>query len=743
MDINLISPRLTQMISLAAVLLFTGSGMAAEVLDPSSPARYDVVWDTPGTGSCDSMPLGNGEIGLNVWTEENGDVCFYIATTGAWGPTGELMKLARIRLRCQPALFEKGKTMRQALLLEDGSIKVSGPDGPDKREISIWVDANHPVIWIEADGAKPFTLTASVEIWRNLEQRVLRNQQKQVGFFQWNNNSKPWPSLVKGQPDPLRGRGFGGMLKGKGFVNSSNSILQSAEPAKSHLLSITVLTRQTKTMDEYIEALKSESVKSDDVNVAEARSAHAKWWREFWNRSWIHITSDNDSQNAFQISRAYALQRFMDACQGRGAYPIKFNGGIFTMDVPHMDSQTEMLATADYHMWGGQYWFQNSRHLYWPMIPAGDFEMMAPLFDMYFNAAQWRKQEYKEKFGYEAVAFAETQPFWGAQSLNMSAQSHTARYWTGGLELLALMLEYHDYTGDEALVTDRLLPLSDLYLSFYDKFFKREDGKLVIAPANALETYWDVVNPVPELAGLMWVLDGLLRLPEEKLGKERKENWTRLRAELAPLPISDKDWSKDFRPQVHPLAARPKMPNPNTKSLAAAEVIRDDKIRNSENPELYAVFPFRIYGVGKPDLDIGVETFHRRLFRQKWSCWRQEETQAALLGLPAAAREGLNFRAKNKDPRCRFPAFWAAYPDWVPDLDHGGSFMTALQKMLLHADNGKLFIFPAWPKDWDVEFKLHAPGKRTVQGVLRDNRVEKMKVEPDLGQDSVIVMDRQ
>ncbi len=128
---------------------------------------------------------------------------------------------------------------------------------------------------------------------------------------------------------------------------------------------------------------------------------------------------------------------------------------------------------------------------------------------------------------------------------------------------------------------------------------------------------------------------------------------------------------------------------------------------------------------------------------EKWSCWRQEETQAAFLGLAAPAREGVIFRAKHKDPRCRFPAFWAAYPDWVPDLDHGGSFMTALQKMLLHADGGKLWLFPVWPKDWNVEFKLHAPGKRTVQGVLRDNKVEKVEVKPALNPTSVIVMDRQ
>jgi len=31
------------------------------------------------------MPLGNGDIGLNVWTEPGGDLLFYISKTDAWG----------------------------------------------------------------------------------------------------------------------------------------------------------------------------------------------------------------------------------------------------------------------------------------------------------------------------------------------------------------------------------------------------------------------------------------------------------------------------------------------------------------------------------------------------------------------------------------------------------------------------------------------------------------------------------
>ncbi|MGB8352344.1 MAG: DUF5703 domain-containing protein [Chthoniobacteraceae bacterium] len=36
-----------------------------------------LVWDTPSGKSLHSVPLGNGEIGLNVWVEPPGDILFF------------------------------------------------------------------------------------------------------------------------------------------------------------------------------------------------------------------------------------------------------------------------------------------------------------------------------------------------------------------------------------------------------------------------------------------------------------------------------------------------------------------------------------------------------------------------------------------------------------------------------------------------------------------------------------------
>ena len=94
---------------------------------------------------------------------------------------------------------------------------------------------------------------------------------------------------------------------------------------------------------------------------------------------------------ALTVSRGYALSRWMSACAGRGSLPMKFNGSLFTVDAQVRDPATTTLVAmnADYCAWGGNYWFQNQRLLYWPMLAAGDFDLMEPWWKMYRDVLPW------------------------------------------------------------------------------------------------------------------------------------------------------------------------------------------------------------------------------------------------------------------------------------------------------------------------------------------------------------------
>ncbi len=154
------------------------------------------------------------------------------------------------------------------------------------------------------------------------------------------------------------------------------------------------------------------------------------------------------------------------------------------------------------------------------------------------------------------------------------------------------------------------------------------------------------------------------------------------------------------------------------------------EIKNSENPELYAVFPYRLFGVNKPDLEVGRATFEARRFKRTGG-WTQDAIQAAFLGLTDSAKRLTleSFSAPTKGSR--FPAFWGPNYDWIPDQDHGNVASMALQTMLMQTEGAKIVLFPSWPKDWDVEFKLHAPLNTTVEGVFKAGKLERLTVTPE------------
>ena len=45
-------------------------------------------------------------------------------------------------------------------------------------------------------------------------------------------------------------------------------------------------------------------------------------------------------------------------------------------------------------------------------------------------------------------------------------------------------------------------------------------------------------------------------------------------------------------------------------------------------------------------------------------------------------------------------------------------------------DDKKIYLFPAWPKNIDVHYKLHAPYNTTVEAELKDGKLVRVKVLP-------------
>jgi hypothetical protein len=716
----------------------------AAVAGAQSPLdQYNVVWNSPSADSSGSMPLGNGDIGLNAWVESNGDLVFYISKTDAWSESVRLLKLGRVRVKLSPSPFAAGQPFTQTLDLRTGSITVRmGPAGSETK-IDLWVDANYPLIHVGAETPRPSEMQVIYERWRD-QQRILEGDEVHSAYgldggpepivsygdsivmdaantLVWyhRNPKSAWPGILRHQgldevakvlTDPLQNRTFGVAVRGSGLNRINPTLLRSKAPAQKHAVVMTPLTAVTDSSEEWVRQISAQLNKLGAMTVDGNRAGHERWWADFWGRSYIRITGGPE---AAKVSQTYALQRFVNACAGRGFYPIKFNGSIFTVDAKVRD----VTFDADYRRWGGPYWFQNTRLIYWPMLASGDFDLMQPFFRMYRDAQTLAQRRTKLYFKHDGAFFPETMYFFGAYANSNYGwkregkepgwveNTYIRNSFTGGLELLAMMLEYASYADDKSFARTALAPLAEQVLEFYDKHWEREaDGRLRLAPSQSLETWQDVLNPLPDVAGLKYVINALL--DAKVLSKNGQNMARRMLQQLPAVPVGE---------------------SKGVKVLLPAERVFGE-IKNRENPELYAIFPFRLYGLNRPDLELARATFAARRFKQTGG-WQQDALQAALLGLTDEAQKMViaNFTAKTEQ---RFPAFWGPNFDWTPDQCHGNVAALALQNMLVQSNGDKLLVGHAWPKDWDVEFKLWAPQNTVVEGAMKAGKLEKLKVTP-------------
>jgi hypothetical protein len=693
------------------LLLGAGSAVGAVADDQVlTLEQCNVSWDSASDNSSGSMPLGNGDIGLNVWVEAaSGDLLFYISKTDAWGDDvrgdNGLIKVGRVRVKVTPSPFKAGAPLRQTLRLADGQIVVQmGP--PDASvELAVWVDATNPVIHVEARSQQPVSVHAAVEPYRtkptgNLNADLVFPGQKDRVAWCYRNRSKE-KALVN--------LTFGAVLKGPGLTSDGDNQSLKSAAGKAHRVDVYVLTAQADTPEAWLAQLDRVIQSADATTIEAARKAHEAWWQQFWNRSWVFL---GGSDSARKTGQNYVLQRFVQACMGRGAYPMKFNGGIFNTDLTFRRDNRTKTMTADARDWGGQYWFQNTRAMYWPLLATGDYDMMLPLFRMVRTEIANNAAKVKEYYGHDGSYMAETAPFWGGiQRIKPEDPgNYTDRYYTPVLEATMMMLDYYEHTGDKALVRETIVPVAAAGLTFFEKHFPRDaKGKIYLDPDNSIEMFWKVKNPLPDIAGLRAVLPRLLALPDDLVDAGTRAEWKKMAAELPDIPTGVRKGKQALLPM--------------------ADGQDENRGRNSENPELYAIYPFRLYGLKKPDLDMARHTFDIRRQKNR-GCWVQDPIQAAMLGYGAEAQKLVAFTLGNKDPNMRFQAFWEHANDYIPDEDNGGNGMNGLQAMLMQSVDRRILLLPAWPREWNASFKLHAPFNTTVEGVVRGGKIEGLKVVP-------------
>lgn len=732
---------------------------------------YNVTWNSPSKNSSESMPVGGGDIGLNVWVE-NGDVLLYLGKSGAFDENNTLLKLGRVRLQLSPNPFD-GQTFSQRLDLDKGQLVINGENNGVKADLLLWVDVHSPNIQVEIQANKKVELAATYESWRYQDRFPKKKennanswkwappypvrtpkdsiyvQGESIVFFHRNEDSTAFDIVTKQQGldqvkdslfNPLANLISGGKMSGRNlaFQGTGHGVymdtdyaswkLKSKMPARSHQVQVTLHVEQTEGIRAWFDQL--QQCRLGEASWKTVKRKNEAWWKEFWQRSHISIFPKDSTRNpeVWKIGRNYQLFRYMLACNAYGEYPTKFNGGLFTYDPSSIDSS--FTFTPDFRNWGGgTHTAQNQRLVYWPMLKSGDYDMMSSQFKFYQRLQSNAEMRSKVYWGHRGASFTEQLENFGLPNPaeygwkrpkqhdpGLQYNAWLEHQWDTVLEFCMMMLEMRNYNGSD--IQD-YVPFIESCIRFFDEHYHHvaqqlgskaldQNGHLIFYPGSSAETYKMAYNASTTIAALSEVTKRVIQeLPNDK-DSIRRQYLEAFLKKIPPLSIRE----------IH-----------GVKMLAPAKLWA--RVNNTESPQLYPVFPWGIYGIGRPDLELARNTYFHDPDVLKFRShigWKQDNIFAARLGLTDEARRLTLL--KLKDSERRFPTFWGPGYDWVPDHNWGGSGMIGLQEMLLQSSDEKIYLFPAWPKDWDVDFKLHAPQQTTVEGRLEGGKLVELIVLP-------------
>jgi hypothetical protein len=753
-------------------------------------SEYNVLYDSPGTSDRNAMPIGNGEIGLSVWVERDGDLQFYIARADAITELDRTVKLGKVKIGLSPNPFASGKPFLQELNLTEGWIKILAGEPGKQVSIKLFVSKIDQAIYVLGTSQEKVDVKVSYINWRTKyskreeingfiaegPDKILPNLN---GILFYHKNEENIINFTAGLqslgdhldkiPDLITGRIFGGILslKGESIFDGDSALIK--RHTNSFEVRVTTISEQIHNEFNFINKLSR--AHRNLANSEKAFLATKDWWNAYWNKSWIFVEGDETIETKAEqkvinlasektyhldsrlssVTQAYILTKWMTACCSDGEFPIYYNGMLFNLmpggnehfsinnfgkgftSVP--STEPDMNINPDERSWCIEHLWQNVRHPYLSMAARGESHTLVKLFRYYRRFWDINRQRAKIYYGAEGQHNTEMTLSFGLQSASIYGIDRTGKAVgysenrsggavdiSPGLELIILMFDYYKYSNDQEFLLNEILPYAkDLFLYVETRFTDRENGKILIEPLQCVETFWDTKNPVTVVVGLKSCLEEIFKLPKSLI--------------------------TDFEYFINFSNILPEITLTYENGIQVVSPAEDyDKIRHNIEPtELYTIFPFKHFTYTKPNYELAVNTYRNsieksgafRSFvigetvgRPSYSGWQYIGMAAAILRLADDAREVLVNNCSLKNPGHSFPAMWGPIYDAVPDTDHGANILNTLQLMTFQTDDNKIYILPAFPKEWNVSFKLFAPGDTTVECIYRNKKIEKLVVSP-------------
>ncbi len=789
-------------------LIVVISTIKFEIINASEPAKSEIIkvdynnlvsksdllYTSPVKRSEEGMPVGNGVMGSLVWTTPSSlkmqinrvDVFANDASSDNFYErhTDYCCGLGFVDfdfIKAGESIFSS-PGFSQHLSCFNGLVTVNG-DGV-KAEIFAWAENDVMAVRITSVEEIPSPVVVNLRSLRPLI--VRKGDHHATSVLKIENNQ-----LVLTQK----------FTEKKYYCGSALSIVASNVNAKAEITNKEeirfVIPSGCKTVSFFIassasfnpnvdiaETANSINRKARELGFDYLLSASSVWWKNYWEKSFVHLHSSDGVADYVEQNYTYFL--YVLGSSSRGEIPPKFNGMIWSND-------------GDSRKWGNLFWGANQSCLYNGIFPTNRIELMDPYFKMYSNmyesCAVAARQQWGSKGIYipETVGFSglpelpeniasELQPLvlversWENRSENFKkyeltkmpflsrwnqktdtgwkdgmwttgdkgggAFGHVTHIFSRGAKIAYQFWMKYEYTNDLDWLQQRAYPVIKGVAEFYRNFpnvRKDENGIYNIYHVNDNESIWDASNTIEEISSMRGIFPVAIKAAQI-LGVDSalQESWKEFHNNLAPLPLSSALENSSASEPVRFIKALPpakrgnfnSSPDPNTMPVWFFDLCNLE----SSNQELIKIAnaTFDSYFKNGINEETSVNVLSKmpvvgsilgRIESTRYLIPNQIKTaESEVLRNRMTLREGFQTNGVQRLGR-------------AADALHLALFQSA------PSDPGEkpvIRVFPAWPENWDATFALLGRGNFLITSSIKNNTIEFVEIKSQSGSYCII-----
>lgn len=692
--------------------------------------RSSIILGQPNTEAAQAMPLGNGSLGVAIWSDN--------------GITAQLNRADTLPDRLSTgevvipglAALTHAKDYAGQLNLYDGEFREQGAG----MTATAYIQPDKDTLIIDVTGANANeTQTAQLRLWAPRTTDAVAKGDVGMLSQAWIDDKEPGAS----------GGAFGALsaitAQGRDVsaaVTDPLTVTISFKPfADGHFRIFVASPHYDGKQDALATARPALSAGTD--------TAHKSWWHAYWNRAAvIKITSKDGSGEYLENLRNIYL--YAAAAEKGVEYPGSQAG------------VADMLSSGrDTHQWASSaFWHWNLRMQVAANIGAGVTELNAPYFNLYRKnlptIMAWTK---KHMNGLPGACVPETMRFDGqgiewesswvgnhneAQALAYDCDSSfkpyfNARTLSTGAEVSLWIWQQYLATNDRQFLIDNypVIAASARFMLSYQK--PGRDGLLHTSPSNAHETQWDVTDPTTDIAAALALYP--VAIEAAKLLNKDADLVLQLQVALPKIPPFPRT---QF---TRPLTLLPPSADAEGEDMIAESYLPGAQNHNGENIGLEPVWPYDLIGDTSPLFDLAKRTYEHRLSSRGGS-WSFDPIQAARLGMGNEVGAAL-LRSTENSARCvngftgcgRRPSSTATSPPVDLNarnlefyIEQSGVAADALQEALVQDFDGLIRIAPAIPSGWDFGGSVWIRGKTKVDVQVKDRIPNTVVIESGIAQ---------